>query len=93
MHVGDDTTTSDGGLDKGVQLLITTDGELQVTGSDTLHLEILGSIAGQLQHLSGEVFQDGSSVHCSGGTNTTVRGGTSLEQPVVMCCGQWGWVE
>lgn len=25
-------------LDKGVQLLITTDGQLQVAGSDTLHL-------------------------------------------------------
>lgn len=81
MHVGNDTTTGDGGLDQGVQLLIATDGELQVAGSNTLHLQILGGIAGQLEHLSSQVLQDGSGVHRGGGTNTTVGGGTSLEQP------------
>jgi len=43
-------------LDEGIQLLITTDGKLQMAGGDTLHLQILGGVTGQLQHLSGEVL-------------------------------------
>lgn len=42
------TASSDGGLDEGVQLLVSTDGELQVTGGDTLHLEIFRGVARQL---------------------------------------------
>ena len=38
VDVGDDTTTGDGGLDEGVELLVTTDSELKVTGGDALHL-------------------------------------------------------
>lgn len=41
VDVRDHTTTSNGGLDEGVELLITRDGELQVARRDTLHLEIL----------------------------------------------------
>ena len=41
VDVGDDTTTGDGGLDKGVKLLISTDGKLQVPGRDTLDLKVL----------------------------------------------------
>lgn len=43
VDVRDDTTTSDGGLDECVQLLVTTDGQLQVTRRDALHLEILAA--------------------------------------------------
>lgn len=45
------TSTSDGGFDQGVQLLITADRQLQMPGRDPLHFEILGSVPGQLQHL------------------------------------------
>ena len=45
------TSTSNCCLDKGIQLLITTDGKLQVTGSDTLHLQVFGGISRQLQNL------------------------------------------
>ena len=38
----DDSATGDGRLDERVQLLVTTDGELQVARRDTLHLQILG---------------------------------------------------
>ena len=38
MDVGDHTTTGDGRLDEGVELLVTTDGELKVAGGDALHL-------------------------------------------------------
>lgn len=38
VDVRDHTTAGDGSLDEGVELLVTTDGELQVAGSDALHL-------------------------------------------------------
>lgn len=47
----DDTTASDRGLDEAVQLLVSSDGQLQVPGSDTLHLQVLGRVAGQLEDL------------------------------------------
>ena len=53
MNVGNDTTTGDGGLDKGVELLISSDGELQMSGRDTLHLQVLRGVACQLQYLRG----------------------------------------
>lgn len=42
--MGQDTTKCDGGADQGVELFVTTDGELQVAGRDTLDFEILGGI-------------------------------------------------
>lgn len=153
--VWDDTTTGNGRLDQRVQLLVTTNGKLEMAGGDALHLEILGRVSGQLQHLleratrvsefrkhrqgttrgstnkpspcylnsrftsacwgtngcrsiigeqtasckasqpaaaicatlptrsthlGCEVLQNGGSVHSSGGTHTTVGGGTALEQ-------------
>lgn len=63
MDVRNDTTASDGSLNQCVELFISADGELQVSGCDSLHLEILASVASQLEHLGSEVFEDGSSVH------------------------------
>ena len=51
VDVRDDAAAGDGGLDEGVQLLVTSDGQLQVAGGDSLHLQVLGSIAGQLKNL------------------------------------------
>ena len=52
MDMRDNSTSGNGRLDERVQLLVTTDGELQVARRDTLHLEILGRIAGQLENLN-----------------------------------------
>ena len=41
VDVGKNTTKGDSGADEGIQLLITTDSELQVARSDTLDLKIL----------------------------------------------------
>lgn len=46
VDVRDDTTAADGGLDEGVELLITADGKLQVARRDTLHLEVLRAAPG-----------------------------------------------
>ena len=51
MDMRNDTTAGNGGLDEGVQFFVTTDGKLQMSGSDTLHLQILGGVTGQLENL------------------------------------------
>lgn len=64
MDVRDHTTASNSGLDEGVELLITSNSELQMSRSNSLHLEILGGVAGQLEDLSGQVLKDSSCVDC-----------------------------
>ena len=59
--------------------LHTSDGELQMAGSDPLHLEILRGVASQLKDLGGEVLQDGGAVHGGGGTNTSSGEAPALE--------------
>ena len=45
MNVRDDTTTSNGSLDECVELFVSSDSKLQMSGSDSLHLEILASVS------------------------------------------------
>lgn len=52
VDMRNDTSASDGRLDQTVQLLVTPDGQLQVTRRDTLHLQILGRVTGQLENLT-----------------------------------------
>lgn len=63
MNVRDHTTTSDGGLDEGVELFITSDCELEVSRCDSFHLEILASVAGELEDFSRQVFEDSCSIN------------------------------
>ena len=42
---------------------------LQMSGSDSLHFQIFGSVASQLEDLSGEIFQDSRAVDSSSGSN------------------------
>lgn len=44
VDVGEDTTEGDCGADQGIELLITTDSKLEMAGSDTLDLEVLGGV-------------------------------------------------
>ena len=60
MDVRDDTAAGDGRLDEGVELLVATDGELQVTRRDTLDAQVLGGVASQLEHLRGQARHGGS---------------------------------
>ena len=39
-----DTTEGDGGTDEGIELLISTDGKLEVARGNALDFQILGSI-------------------------------------------------
>lgn len=82
MDVGDDTSAGDGGLDEGVQLLVTADGELQVARRDTFHLEVLACVTRQLEHLGGQVLQDRRGVHGGRGTHALVGVHPRLEESV-----------
>lgn len=82
VDVWNDTTSSDGGLNKRVQLLVSTNGQLQMAGCNALDLEIGSGIAGQLQHLSTQVLHDGGGVHGSCGAYALVRGDSCLEVTV-----------
>ena len=71
VDVWQDTTLSNGDTTQQlVQFLIVTDGQLQVTGDDTGLLVVTGSVTGQFQDFSGQVFQDGSQVDGGTGTDT-----------------------
>ena len=82
MDVGDDAATGDGRLDQGVELLVSTDGELQMPRGDPLHLQVLTGVAGQLQDLSREVLQDGGAVDGGGGADTPGGEGATLQVTV-----------
>lgn len=82
MDVGDDTSAGDGGLDEGVQLLVTADGELQVARRDTLHLEVLARVTRQLKHLRRQVLEDRRRVHRRRGTDALVGVHPRLEESV-----------
>jgi len=44
VDVWQNTTVGDGRADEGVKLLVTSDGELEMSGSNALHLEVLGGV-------------------------------------------------
>ena len=71
VDVRQNTTLGDGDVtQKLVQLLIVSDGELEMTGDDTGLLVVSGSVASQLEDFGSEVLKDGSQVHGSTGTDT-----------------------
>jgi len=82
VDVGDHTSSSNGGLDQGIELLVSANSELQMAGGDALHLQILGGVAGQLKHLGGQVLEDGGAVDGGGGSNATTVEGLLLQDAV-----------
>ncbi len=71
LDVGQDTTLCDGhARQEFVQLLVVTDGQLQMTGDDSGLLVVTGSVACQLQNFSSQVLEHGSQVDGSTGTHT-----------------------
>ena len=69
MDVGQHSSRGDGHTaEQLVQLLVVADGELNVAGGDTSLLVVASGIAGELENLSSQVFENGSEVH--GGTST-----------------------
>ena len=66
LDVGEDTTLSDGDTgQKLVQLLVVADSQLQVTGDDSGLLVVTSGVACELEHLSGQVLENGSQINWS----------------------------
>lgn len=82
MNVGDHTTASDGGLDQGVELLVASDGELEVSRSNSLHLKVLGGVASKLKNLSSEVLEDSGSVDGRSSSDSAVSVNSALQESV-----------
>lgn len=64
-----------------VELLIVSDGELDVPRDDTRLLVITGGVPGQLEHLGGQVLHDSGHVDGSAGTDA-IGVSALLEKPV-----------
>ena len=82
MNVWDDTTTSNGRLDESVQLFVSSDSELKMSWRDSLDLQILGGVSGQLEDLGGQVLKDGGRVDGGGSSDTSALDAPSLEVSV-----------
>ena len=71
LDVGQHTSLGDGDAGQQlVQLLVVSDGQLEVTRDDTGLLVVAGSVAGQLEHLGGQVLEHGSQVDGSTGAHS-----------------------
>jgi hypothetical protein len=63
LDVGQDTALCDRHPgEQLVELLVVADGELQVTRDDARLLVVTSGVAGQLEHLGGQVLHDGGQV-------------------------------
>ena len=82
VDVGDDATASNCGLDQGIKLFIPSNGQLQMSRSDTLHTQITGRITSQLKNLRAQIFANGSHVDCRCCSNATVTCHSNLEMTV-----------
>jgi hypothetical protein len=79
MDVRENTTGGDGDLAQElVQLLVVSDGQLNVSRDDSLLLAFLGGVASELQNLSDHVLEDGSQVN--GSTRTDPAGISAVLQ-------------
>lgn len=83
-----DTSKGNGGADERIELLITADGELQVARGDALDLEVLGGIACKLEHFGSKVFEDGSQVDGSFGTDPRLLSGNGSQVTLYATAGE-----
>ena len=70
LDVGQDTSLGDGdSRQELVQLLVVTDGQLEMTGDDPGLLVVTGSVSCELKNLSSQVFHDCCQVDWGTGSN------------------------
>ena len=82
MDVGDNTTTSDGRLNKRVELFITADSQLQVARGNAFDFEVFAGVSSQFENLCSEVFENSSRVYCCSGADSGARVNAQLEDSV-----------
>jgi hypothetical protein len=79
VDVWDDTSTSDGGLDEGVQFLITSNCQLEMSWSNSLNLKVLRGVTSELKNLSSQVLEDSSTVNGGSGSDSAVGAHSALK--------------
>lgn len=80
VDVWDNTTTSNGSFNQGVQLFVTSDGKLQVSWSDSLYLQVLWGVTSKLQNFSSQILKNGSAVYSWGSSNSAVGTNSALQK-------------
>jgi hypothetical protein len=71
VDAGEDTTLGDGDSSEDLlELLIVSDGELDVSGIDAGLLVVSGGVASELADLGGKILKDGGQVDGSAGTDS-----------------------
>ena len=78
----DNTTTSNGSLDKGIKLLVSSDSQLEMSWSNSLHFKIFGCITCKFENFSSKVLQNSSAVHGRGSSNSGVGTNSALQESV-----------
>ena len=82
LDVGQDAALGDrDARQQLVQLLVVADGQLEMTRDDARLLVVAGGVAGQLEHLGGQVLHDGCQV--DGRSGTDALGIVTLAQQTV----------
>lgn len=82
------TTKRNRRANERVKLVVTTDSKLQVSRRDALDLEVLGSVAGELEHFGGQVFEDGGDVDGGFGADAHLVLGGALEETLDATAGE-----
>lgn len=82
VDVWDDTTAGNCGFDESIELLVTSDGKLQMSWGDSLNLKVLRGVTGKLENLSGQVLEDGCAVNSGSGSNSAVGTDSTLKESV-----------
>ena len=71
LDVGENTTLGDGdAAEEFVQLFVVSDGELEMSRDDSGFLVVSGSVSGQFEDFSAEVFEDGGEVDWGTGSDS-----------------------
>ena len=71
MDVWEDSTGSDGGVShESGEFLVVSDSKLDVSWDDSGSLVVSGGVTGELEDLSGEVFEDSSEIDWGSSSNS-----------------------
>lgn len=75
-----DTTTSNGSFDQSVKFFISSDSQLEMSWSDSLHFKILRSVSCEFENFGCQILKDSSAVNCGGSTNSRVSTYSALQE-------------
>ena len=80
VNMWNDTTTSNGSFDQSVKFFISSDSQLEMSWSDSLHFKILRSVSCEFENFGCQILKDSSAVNCGGSTNSRVSTYSALQE-------------